>query len=1049
MTNRIEPALSQGQPLGDPNENLFEETTIERLENLGYRSVHGRELRDPDTFPDTEVVHRPTLRRFFRAQYPFLDETALTQAVQTVASPDGVGLAQRNKKAHRLITEGFDLPYEKEDGTEAYEHVYPIDWERPDENDFWVVQQLPIHGDNDRRPDLIIYVNGLPLVVFELKNPYREDVDVENAFNQLQHYKQELGRLFSFNAFCVLSDGTETLQGVHSASREWFKPWMSADGETIADDRRQSIDTLVEGLFPKERLLSYVRNFTVHETVGGGIRKKGALYHQFFGVRRAVEETLRATGPGGDQKIGVIWHTQGAGKSLSMVFLVGILRRRLGNPTILIEVDRNDLDEQLYDAFVAAKPLVGSVHQAEGIEDLRQRLQTEGGEVVFTTIEKFQLKGEETEHPQLTGRDDVVVIADEAHRTQYGFEGEVRYDEETGEHFTAYGYAKYLREALPNASFIGFTGTPIAEDDRDTTAVFGDLIHSYDMKQAKKDGAVVGIQYEPRLIELKLTNENIDEELSEIAEGEDVEVEKQKWSAMEEAAGTDERQAQLAEDLIEHFQKRRQSIEGKGMIVGMSRENCVGLYEAIVDQRPSWHDPALDQGKIKVVMTGNISEDPPEWNERGHITTKRQRGQLKERFKDPDDELKLAIVCDMWLTGTNIPCLHTLYIDKPMKGHNLMQAIARVNRVFRDKPAGLVVDYIGIGTELKKATKRYTDQGFDEPTEELEEAAFGQFEQALSAVRETLPEGTDKDDIAGWRDLSKIDFEDFVGRLYDFYLETDDRRDDFLKKEKRLRKAHSLIQHREEVEDYADEVAFYQFVRTQLKRTKEGGGGDGRDEDEDRAAAIRDLVERSIDAEEAVDIYEAAGLDKPDISILDEEFLEEFKSGDGRENLRIKVLEKLLQDEIQVRKRENLEKYRSLQEILEETLEKYRRNAITAAEVMKELVEIKKEAMEEDDRMEEYDLSNEEIAFLDAIDGVREDAYDMDFLCDLVREIVDVVKSNVEVDWTKPHRENVRAGVRSAVKRVLRRNEVDGDDMQAVQEEIMEQAESLYGDWPE
>jgi type I restriction enzyme R subunit len=821
---------------------------------------------------------------------------------------------------------------------------------------------------------------------------------------------------------------------------------MSADGETVADEKKQSMRMLIRGLFPKDRLLHYVRNFIVHENTGGGIQKKGALYHQFFGVRRAVEETLRATQPDGDQRIGVIWHTQGAGKSLSMVFLVGILRRRLGNPTILIEVDRNDLDEQLYDAFVAAKPLVGDVHQAENIDDLRARLQTEGGEVVFTTIEKFQLKGQETQHPRLSDRHDVVVIADEAHRTQYGFEGKVRVDEDTGEQFTAYGYAKYLRQALPNASFIGFTGTPIAENDRNTTAVFGDIIHTYDMEQAKEDGAVVGIQYEPRLIELTLSNEEIDEEVEEIAEGDDVELEKQKWSALERAAGTDERQAQLAEDITEHFRKRRQSIDGKGMIVGMSRRNCVGLYEAIVERRPEWHDPALNAGKIKVVMTGNISSDPPEWNERGHITTKQQRDRLKQRFKDPDDDLQLVIVCDMWLTGTNIPCLHTLYVDKPMKGHNLMQAIARVNRVFRDKPAGLVVDYIGIGTQLKKATKRYTDQGFDAPTEELEEAAFGQFEEALAAIRETLPDAVDQDLVAHWRDLSKIDFEDLTTRLYNYYLETDDRRDNFLKTEKRLRKAHSLIQHREEVEDHADEVAFYQLVRTQLKRTKEQSS---REEDEERAQAIRDLVERSLEAEEAVDIYEAAGIDKPDISILDEAFLEEFKSEEEKQSLRMKLLEKLMKDEIQVCKRENLSKYRTLEEILEEALAKYHQNTITAAEVMKRLVEMRKDYFSDDERKDEYNLSNEEIAFIDAINEVEEDAYDMPFLCDLVRDVVRSVKDNLEVDWMKPHRENVRASVRSAVKRVLRRNGVTGDEMQAVQEQIMEQAESLYQDWPQ
>ena len=1033
--------------LPDPNEDFFESTTVERLHELGYIPKRGADLRGDD-FPTGDVVHRPTLRRFLRRTYPELDEQARAQAVQRIASPDGVDLAQKNKEAHRLITKGFEQAVEREDGSTDYVHVYPIDWDDPEANDFWVVQQLPIAGDHDRRPDLVVYVNGLPLVVFELKNPYREDVDVENAFNQLQHYTQDLPRLFQFNAFCVVSDGTETLHGVHSASREWFKPWMSVDGETVIDDRAHSMRTLVEGLFPKKRLLAYVRHFIVHETTGSGITKKGALYHQFFGVRRAVQETERATGPDGDQKIGVIWHTQGAGKSLSMVFLVGILRQRLGNPTILIEVDRNDLDEQLYDAFVAARPLVGSVHQAESVDDLRARLQTQGGEVIFTTIEKFQLKDAETEHPQLTDRDDVIVIADEAHRTQYGFEGRIRRDPETGEVYVAYGYARYLRQALPNASFIGFTGTPIDEDDRSTTAVFGDMIHTYDMRQAEKDGAVLEILYEPRLINLQLVNENIDKEAKEIGEGDDVEVEKQKWSAVERAAGTDERQEKLAADVVEHFRKRQQAHEafdGVGMIVCMSRRNCVGLYDAITDLRPEWHDSADDKGRIKIVMTGNISEDPPEWNERGHITTKQQREHIKERFKDPDDPLHLVIVCDMWLTGTNIPPLHTLYVDKPMKGHTLMQAIARVNRVFRDKPGGLVVDYIGIGTELKRATKRYTDRGFGAPAEELEEVAFGEFEKALEEIRASLPEDVDRDTVSGWRTLSNTEFEDLVGGLYNHYLATDEQRDDFLRREQKLRKAYSLIQHRDEADAHADEVAIYQYVRTQLNRTKSSAN---REESEEHAEAIRDLVERSIAAEDAVDVYAAAGIEKPDISILDERFLEEFKSDEGRQNLRLKLLEKLMRDEIRVRKRENLQKYRSLQEILEETLKKYRENTITAAEVMKALVEMRKEYFSEDERKEAYNLTNEEIAFIDAINEVKEDAYDMPFLCDLVRDVVDTVKSNLEVDWTKPHRENVKASVRSAVKRVLRRKGVTGDDLQAVQEEIMAQAESLYRDWP-
>ena len=1039
-----DPALSlldDSAPLSDPDENLFEETTVERLKKLGYEHYLGNDLRGED-FPETQVVHRPTLRAFLKAQYPQLDETALRQAVQHIASPDGVDVLQRNKHLHELVTQGFELAYERADGTEAYAHIYPIDWDDVDANTFWVVQQFTVEGTNRRRPDLVVFVNGLPLIVFELKNPYREDPTVQDAHNQLQHYRQDIPRLFDFNAFCVISDGQETLHGVHTASMEWFNPWKSIDGRTVETGATGSMKTLIEGLFSPGRLLEYVRHFIVHEATGEGILKKGALYHQFFGVRFAVDEAIRATQPEGDRRIGVVWHTQGAGKSLSMVFFVAILRQRLGNPTILVEVDRNDLDEQLYDAFVAARQAVGTVHQAQSVDDLRTRLQTEGGEVIFTTIEKFRLKKEEREHPELSDREDIIVIADEAHRTQYGFDASIRYSEAHEDYITAYGYARYLRQALPNASFIGFTGTPIEEEDRDTTAVFGDLIHTYDLTQAEADGAIVPIRYEPRLIDQRLINEAIDEELEALEAEGDYEQEKLKWSALEQVAGAQPRLEKLAKDIVAHYERRTETIFGKGMIVCMSRKNCVALFDEIVDLRPDWFSPELDQGQIKIVMTGNVSKDPPEWNEAGHITTKAQRDQLKERFKDPDDPLRLVIVCDMWLTGTNIPCLHTLYVDKPMKGHNLMQAIARVNRVFRDKPAGLVVDYIGISTELKKATKRYTEKDFGQPAEELGEEALAQFRAALQAVRDTLPEGVD---AAAWRSLSKIEFDDMMSAVYAHYMETDERRDDFLQKEKRLSMAYSLVGHTDAAQTDADEVALYQMIRKQLRRTEKKKT---LEEDEERARAVRDLVERSIEAKEAVDIYRVAGIEKPDISILDREFLEEFRSKDEQKSLRIRLLEKLLYDEIQVRKRKNLEKYRSLEEILEKTLKRYRRGAITAAEVMQAMVELKQEMDEEGGAGDEYDLSAEERAFLDAVAALQEETYDMPFLCDLVRDVVQAVKNNLEPDWTKPHRTSVKASVRSAIKRVLRRRGIRGEQFQFIQRRVMEQAEALYEDWP-
>jgi type I restriction enzyme, R subunit len=1032
--------LGDDAPLGDPNETLFEETTVERLKALGYEHYTGSELRG-DRFPETDVVHRPTLRAYFETAYPHLTDEAIRQAVQRVAGPDGVSLSQRNKHFHEMATQGFGLAYEKDDGKEAHEHVYPVDWETPETNTFWVVQQLSVQGSERRRPDLVVYVNGLPLVVFELKNPYAEEPTVRGAHKQIQAYTKKITRLFAFNAFCVISDGEETLHGVHSASMEWFNPWKSIDGHTTEGDATGSMKTLVEGLFPPKRLLAYIRHFIVHEQTGGGILKKGALYHQFFGVRFAVNEAIRATQPEGDRKIGVVWHTQGAGKSLSMVFFVGILRKRLGNPTILIEVDRNDLDEQLHDAFVAARQMVGTVHQAQSVDDLRTRLQTEGGEVVFSTIEKFRLKDDEREHPELSDRNDIIVIADEAHRTQYGFEASIRYSEAHDRHITAYGYAQYLRQALPNASFIGFTGTPIEEGDRDTTAVFGDIIHTYDLTQAQADGAIVEIRYEPRLVDLRLINEQIDDDLAELEVDGDMESEKLKWVALEEAAGATPRLEKLSADLIEHYERRTELLFGKGMIVCMSRRNCVRLFDQIIERRPEWFDPAIDRGEIKIVMTGKVSKDPPAWNEAGHITTKGQRDQLKDRFKDPDDPLKLVIVCDMWLTGTNIPCLHTLYVDKPMKGHNLMQAIARVNRVFRDKPSGLVVDYIGISTELKKATKRYTENDFGRPAEELGEEALAQFHAALETVRETLPEDVDASD---WRSLSKVAFEDMISAVYAHYTRTVDERDDFLQKEKRLSTAFRLVGHTDEAQEHADEVALYQMIRKQLRRTEKK---QRREEDEERARAVRDLVERSIEARDAVDIYNAAGIDKPDISILNREFLKEFQSEEEKQSLRIRLLEKLLHDEIQVRKRKNLQKYRSLQEILEKTLKRYRRGTITAAEVMQAMVDLRQE-MDEEDGGDDLGLSPEERAFLDAVVGLEDEAYEMPFLCDLVRDVVKAVKNNLAPDWTKPHRSGVKASVRSAIKRVLRKRSVEREHFRFIQKRVMEQAEALYEDWP-
>ena len=1014
-------------------ESQFEETTIDRLRALGYRYRYGGEIeRDW-----RDVVIADWLRAFLNSRYAHLPVEAVEEVVARFTRPEGVTTEQRNLHFHQLLTGGHEQKYRKTDGTEAFEHVHVVDWGNAAANDFCVMNQLPIRGQNDRRPDVLIYVNGLPLVLFELKNPYEEEPNTLGAFNQVQHYRSGIAQLFDFNALVVVSDGGlvghaeddtpraagSTLHGMWTAPWEWYAPWKSIDGRAVVESATGAMKTLIEGLFPKERLLDYLRHFIAFEVVNEKIEKKGAKYHQFFGVRFAVEEALRATRPDGDRKIGVIWHTQGSGKSLSMAYFVAILRHhpQMENPTFVIQVDRTDLDDQLHDQFMAVKALVGEVQHAESVTELRSLLRGEGGEVIFSTIEKFRLDEDEAVHPILSERRNLIVIADEAHRTQYGLKE---------------GFAYQLRRALPNASFIGFTGTPVSFAVSDTEAVFGQVIHTYDMLQSKRDGSTVPIYYDPQLIRLELTNEKVDAELQEILEEEGADAsqaERARWAAVAEAAGTKERIAELAAKLLDHFQKRNAMINGKAMMVCMSRRNCVRLYDALT---------ALpDCPEVKIVMTGNLSEDPPAWSASGHITTKSQRDAIKARMKDIDDPLKIVIVRDMWLTGTDIPCLHTLYIDKPMKGHTLMQAIARVNRIFSNKPGGVIVDFIGIGDELKAATKRYTQGGGEgNPAPNINEEAKAAFLAALTEVRALLPEGRDYSD---WRVWSNIDFEDVFLKCCGHLLETDELRDDFLTAEAKLNCAFSLVNHIPDCIGYADEVVFFQLLRKQLRKTTTSGGT----KDEGKEKAVRDLLDRSIESKGVVDIFQSAGIQTPDISILDEAFLGEFKSHEEA-NLRLKLLAKILADEIRSREKSNLAKYKSFKEMLEQSLQRYHNRAIQAADVVRVLIQIKQDMARESERTKALNLSAEELAFYDAVSANVATLYDEKFLCDLVRDVVQAVKKNLKVDWTKPHREDVKAGVRAAVKTVLRKRGVKSEHLETLTKQVIIQAEAMFKEWP-
>jgi len=1008
-------------------ETAFELTTIERLEQLGYRHAFGPEI----VRPLDQVVLKDVLRASLAARYPDLPDAALDEAVARISRPDGVDTLRRNMAFHLMLVHGLELKIEFPDGRVEHRLIYPVDWEHPAQNDFRVVNQLPIHGQNDRRPDLVIFINGLPLIVFELKNPYAAEPTVDDALNQIQHYGHDIPQLFDYNALVVVSDGVTTLHGVWTASHEWYAPWKSIDGFDVEPNTTGSMKTLIEGLFPKDRLLAYIRDFIVFEVVSDKITKKGARYHQFFAVRLAAVKAIetyqrnkRAGAGKGDRRIGVIWHTTGSGKSLSMAFLVGILRREpaLENPTFVIQVDRNDLDNQLYDQFLAAKTLVGDVRHADSVSDLRRLLQTQGGEVIFTTIEKFRLKTDagEIEHPELSGRSNILVIADEAHRSQYGFKE---------------GFARHLTDALPRAMRLGFTGTPVSLSSADTVQVFGDVIHTYDIEQSQQDHATVPIYYEPRQIKLHLSQADIDAALDEITQGQaidEVERRKGRWAALAAAAGAKDRLDELARDLLAHFLDRTATLRGKAMVVCMTRENCVRLYDALT---------ALpDCPEVKIVMTGNLSEDPPEWSAAGHITTKAQREAIKQRMIDADDPLKLVIVCDMWLTGTDIPCLHTLYVDKPMQGHNMIQAISRVNRVFRDKPHGLIVDYIGIGDELREATARYTQGGGKgDPAPDIESAARPLFLAELHGIRALLPAGHA---YGAWRRMAPIEMEDLYALVYG-HLADDALRKQFLQAELRLSSAFLLVKHLDDCRKFADEIIFYQRARQQL--SKLAPGAKPRAQALDRA--VRDLVDEHVASEGVVDIFKAAGLARADISILDDRFLQTFKDR-PQENLRLKLLQRLVEDEIQLRRRQNLARARSFKELLEVTLQKYHNRLIDAAEVVRVMIQIWQDMAAEEQRARALGLEADELAFYDAVAVNFFGLYDEAFLRDLIHDVVRTVKSNLKVDWTEPHREDVKATVRAAVKRVLRRKNVRQEDLEPFLGYILQQAEALYADWP-
>jgi type I restriction enzyme R subunit len=1044
------------------SESDVETATLEWLRAAGWQVAHGPEIAPGTAAAERadygEVVLTRRLRDALARLNPRLPAEALEDAYRKLTRPEGAELLPRNRHVHRLLVDGVTVEYRDRDGAIRGAQARVIDFDEPANNDWLAVNQFTVvENKRERRPDVVLFVNGLPLAVIELKNAADEDATLWTAYQQLQTYQTEIPALFATNAVLVISDGVEARVGTLAAGREWFKPWRTISGEALADAHLPEIEVVIRGLLAPRRLLDLVRDFIVFENdlsarqAGGSGRivKKMAGYHQFHAVQVAVAETLRAAelyragdaadgryeagrragGQPGDRRIGVVWHTQGSGKSLTMVFYAGRIIREpaMANPTLVVLTDRNDLDDQLFGTFSRCQELLRQPPvQAESRAHLRKLLAVEAGGVVFTTIHKFFPENQGDRHPVLSERRNIVVIADEAHRSQYDFID---------------GFARHMRDALPNASFIGFTGTPIERQDANTRAVFGDYISIYDIQRAVEDGATVPIYYESRLAKLALAEEEkprIDSEFEEVTEGEEVERKeklKSKWAQLEAIVGADKRLRLVAQDIVEHFERRCEALDGKGMIVCMSRRICVALYDEIVRLRPEWHHADDDKGAIKMVMTGSAA-DPAAWQP--HIRNKPRREALANRFRNPNDPFKLVIVRDMWLTGFDAPCLHTLYLDKPMRGHGLMQAIARVNRVFRDKPGGLVVDYLGLAHELKAALATYTESGGTGRT------ALDQNE-AVAVMQEKyevccgLFHGFDR---SKWANGTAQERLGLLPAAQEHILAQENGKERCLVAVRELSKAFALAAPHEAALAIRDDVAFFQAVAAVLAKR---APGDTRPE-EDLDHAVRSIISRAVTPEGVVDIFAAAGLQKPDISILSEEFLAEVR-GMPQKNLAVELLQKLLKGEIKTRRRKNVVQARSFAEMLEETLRRYQNRAIEAAQVIEELIALARDLRAANARGEQLGLSEDELAFYDALE-TNDSAVKVlgePTLRQIAQELVRTVRANVTIDWTM--RENVRAQLRVLVKRILRKYGYPPDKQEKATQTVLEQAALLSAAW--
>ena len=1036
-------------------ESDVEQAALDWLEGLGWHVAHG-----PDIAPESagaeradygRVVLEQRLRDALARLNPDLPAEALDDAFRKLTQPEGVMPEVRNRAFHRMVVDGVTVEHRADDGAIRGAQARVIDFDVPANNDWFAVNQLTVvENKHERRPDVVLFVNGLPLVVIELKNPADEDATVWTAWQQLYTYKAELPSLFAMNAVLMVSDGVEARIGTLTAGREWFKPWRTISGEGLADPHVPELQVMLEGVCTFGRFLSLLRDFIVFEDDGSGdLVKKMAAYHQFHAVQVALDETLRAAqllegfddergryetgrrsgGDPGDRRVGVVWHTQGSGKSLTMAFYAGRIIREpvMENPTVVVLTDRNDLDDQLFTTFARCRELLRQPPvQAVSRADLRARLAVESGGVVFTTIQKFLPEEKGDRYPALSDRRNVVVIADEAHRSQYDFID---------------GYARHMRDALPRASFIGFTGTPIEHKDANTRAVFGDYISIYDVRRAVEDQATVPIYYESRLAKLDLNDSerpNIDPDFEEATEGEESarkERLKTRWAQLEAVVGAETRLALVARDLVEHFDGRLEALDGKAMVVCMSRRICIDLYRELVRLRPDWHHEDDDKGALKIVMTGTAS-DPPDWQP--HVRNKPGREAMANRFRDPADPLRVVLVRDMWLTGFDAPSLHTMYVDKPMRGHGLMQAIARVNRVFKDKPGGLVVDYLGLAHELKRALATYTESGGTGQTA-IDQAEAVTVMQEKYEICRGLFHGFD---WSKWLTGTPAERLGLLPAAQEHVLAQENGKDRCVQSVRELSQAFALAVPHEDAIRVRDDVAFFQTVRSVLaKRTP----ADARPEEE-LNHAVRQIISRAVASEGVTDIFAAAGLEKPDISILSDDFLIEVRGLPYR-NLAVELLQKLLKGELVVRRRKNVVQARSFADMLEQTLHRYQNRAVEAAQVIEELIQLARDLREANARGVELGLSEDEIAFYDALetnDGAVNVLGDQ-VLRTIARELVETVRRNVTIDWTL--RETVRAQLRVLVKRVLRKYGYPPDKQEKATRTVLEQAEVLSAGW--